>query len=130
MPHDAPDASQLAILQVLCSSPTCLAALQATTSAGLSGWSGPVLAAITQLQDDSGLDLQLLATLLQRLEDLGQRQLHVAAAGLQSDQQLHGQAAGDLSREPSSASSSLASAIPREVEVAMQVWEWLNVQSL
>lgn len=81
MPDDAPDASQLAVLQALCSSPNCLAALQVTLSAGLPGWADPILSAITQLLGDQELDLQLLATLLLRLENLSIEQQHVACLG-------------------------------------------------
>eukprot|EP00775_Hariotina_reticulata_P012214 gene12214-12352_t len=71
MPHDIADAAQLAILQVLCSSPNCLAALQTALSAGVPGWAQPVLAAITQQLTHHELDQQLLAAVLLQLEDLG-----------------------------------------------------------
>lgn len=104
MPHDIADAAQLAILQVLCSSPNCLAALQTALSAGVAGWANPVLAAITQQLTHHELDLQLLAAVLLQLEDLG----CVQALG------------GNFSAS-SCSKGSAAGSLPEEVEVAVQV---------
>jgi hypothetical protein len=104
MPHDVADAAQLAILQVLCSSPNCLAALQTALSAGVPGWADPVLAAITQQLTHHELDMQLLTAVLLKLEDLG-----------------CARALGDGFPASSCGNRSAAGNLPEEVEVAMQV---------
>lgn len=71
MPDDVADDAQLSVLQVLCASPACLAALQTVLSAGLPGWAEPVLEAVTRRCDDGSVNLQLLAVVLLRLEHLG-----------------------------------------------------------
>lgn len=141
MPDDAPDASQLAVLQALCSSPNCLAALQVTLSAGLPRWADPILSAITQLLDGQELDLQLLAVVLLRLENLAMQQQQVASpqpsghpkvpsgpetaaddvddtAGQQQQQQQLPDPSVDLTDGTGAA---LQGAIPPEVQTAMQV---------
>jgi hypothetical protein len=80
MPADVPDTAQLAVLQVLCARPSCLAALQAVASAGLPGWSRFVLQAVQQQLGTEGLDVPLLSRLLLRLEQLSMQRMAVPAA--------------------------------------------------
>jgi hypothetical protein len=80
MPPDVPDTAQLAVLQVLCARPSCLAALQAVASAGLPGWSRFVLQAVQQQLGTEGLDVPLLSRLLLRLEQLSMQHMAVPTA--------------------------------------------------
>ncbi|WIA40351.1 hypothetical protein OEZ86_013716 [Tetradesmus obliquus] len=130
MPGDASDASQLAVLQALCSGANCLAALQATLSAAQPGWADPILAAVTQLLDSHELDLQLLAAVLLRLEDLAVgQQVHAAREVLPLQQQQgfgsrqassNGNTPGDAAGDAAAAAVQQAS-MPPEVEAAIQV---------
>lgn len=144
MPDDAPDASQLAVLQALCSSSNCLAALQVALSAGLPGWADGIVSAVVQLLDDQELDTQLLATVLRRLEQLTLGQFQAASSAAERGQHAvsgvtAGQAAAvkgvanvpaqhqqlDCVNEPAEGGSAAAAvcgvAMLPEVELAMQV---------
>jgi hypothetical protein len=115
--------------------------LQATLSAAQPGWADPILAAVTQLLDNQELDLQLLAAVLLRLEDLAvEQQVHAAREVLLLQQQQqygltsaaaegsrHASSNGNTLEEGATASEAAAAAaaqqaaMPPEVGVAMQV---------
>jgi hypothetical protein len=126
MPHDAPDAAQLAILQALCARPSCLAVLQAAVAAGLPGWSSYVVLAVRLHLGAAGVDVPLLSSLLLRLQQLSMHRMGVPAAA----------AGGSVLRSSSSGPSSSAPGsnaaeeqweqhrvlqLPAEVQLAMQL---------
>lgn len=108
----------------------CYLRLQATLSAAQPGWADPILAAVTQLLDSHELDLQLLAAVLLRLEDLAVgQQVHAAREVLLLQQQQgfgsrqassNGNTPGDAAGDAAVAAVQQASMLP-EVEAAMQV---------
>jgi hypothetical protein len=104
--------------------------LQATLSAAQPGWADPVLAAVTQLLDHQELDLQLLAAVLLRLEDLAVgQQVHAAREVLLLQQQtLAGVAAAssngnthDAAEAEDAAAAVQQVSMPFEVQTAMNV---------
>jgi hypothetical protein len=52
-PPDVTDAAQLELLQLLCGTPSCLAALRCVLSAGLPGWADVVLGAVARSSSSS-----------------------------------------------------------------------------
>jgi hypothetical protein len=119
MPHDAPDTGQLALLQVLCASPDCLAALQTALVAGVPGWSHSVVAAVTQQVGAHGVDWQLLAGVLTGLEQLAVQAASVTLLGAGLGPAAAGAPADDHQQQQLHEQPQLQ--LPHEVAVAMQV---------
>jgi hypothetical protein len=121
------------ILQLCALSPCSVLPLhlQATLSAAQPGWADPILAAVTQLLDHQELDLQLLAAVLLRLEDLAVgQQVHAAREVLLLQQQtLAGAAAssnGNI-QDPAEAEDGAVAAVTQHVSMPPEVQTAMNV---
>jgi hypothetical protein len=110
--------------------------LQTTLSAAQPGWADPILTAVTQLLGHQELDLQLLAAVLLRLEDLAVgQQVHAAcevlllqqnntatsAAAAASSNGNNPDAATEAEDTAAAATAAQQFAMPSEVQTAVNV---------